>query len=131
MAERVLSWREINRSLLARQLLLERAPLTPVRAVERLGGLQTQYAPSGYVGLWSRLEDFHRDDLTDALIGRRIVLRDRRIAVPERKRPCHDHAPNQEQISSTRHCGDHCPVSLLFFRIAEDYRRVSLSLIFG
>ncbi len=73
MAERVLSWREINRALLARQLLLERAPLTPARAVERLGGLQTQYAPSAYVGLWSRLEHFHRDDLTDALTGRRIV----------------------------------------------------------
>lgn len=73
MAERVLSWAELNRALLARQLLLERVPLTPVQAVERVGGLQTQYAPSAYVGLWSRLQGFHRDDLTDALTSRRIV----------------------------------------------------------
>ncbi len=73
MAERVLSWQELNRALLARQLLLERAPLTPVEAVERVGGLQTQYAPSAYVGLWSRLAGFRRDDLTDALMRRRIV----------------------------------------------------------
>ena len=50
-----LSWAELNRAVLARQLLLERAALDPVEAVERVGGLQTQYAPSAYVGLWSRL----------------------------------------------------------------------------
>ncbi|MCU1627461.1 MAG: hypothetical protein JWP64_2410 [Pseudonocardia sp.] len=55
MVERVLSWGELNRALLARQLLLERSELAPAKAVERVGGLQTQYAPSGYVGLWSRL----------------------------------------------------------------------------
>jgi hypothetical protein len=49
MGERVLTPRELNRALLARQLLLD--------------GLQTHYAPSGYVGLWSRLESFARDDL--------------------------------------------------------------------
>jgi hypothetical protein len=48
--ERVLSWGELNRALLARQLLLERAELAPAKAVERVGGLQTQYAPSGYGG---------------------------------------------------------------------------------
>jgi len=73
VAERVLSWQELNRAVLARQLLLERAPLTPVQAVERLGGLQTQYAPSAYVGLWPRLAGFRRPDLTDALTDRRIV----------------------------------------------------------
>ncbi|MFC5952371.1 winged helix DNA-binding domain-containing protein [Pseudonocardia lutea] len=73
MGERVLSWGELNRALLARQLLLERARIGPVRAVERVGGLQTQYAPSGYVGLWSRLRDFRREHLTEALTGRRIV----------------------------------------------------------
>ncbi|MCE3555299.1 winged helix DNA-binding domain-containing protein [Pseudonocardia sp. RS11V-5] len=73
MGERVLSWGELNRALLARQLLLERARTAPVRAVERVGGLQTQYAPSGYVGLWSRLRDFRPEDLTAALSRRRIV----------------------------------------------------------
>ena len=36
-------------------------------AIERVGGLQTQYAPTAYIGLWSRLENFRRDDLTRAL----------------------------------------------------------------
>jgi len=40
----------LNRALLARQLLLERASLPIEDAVEQVGGLQTQYAPSGYVG---------------------------------------------------------------------------------
>jgi len=43
------------------------------RAIERVGGLQTQYAPSAYVGLWSRLEGFARDDLTQALERKRVI----------------------------------------------------------
>jgi hypothetical protein len=50
----VLTTRELNRALLARQLLLERAALPPDRALAALCGLQTQHAPSGYLGLWSR-----------------------------------------------------------------------------
>jgi hypothetical protein len=65
--------RALNRALLARQLLLERSELPLTRALERVGGLQTQYAPSGYVGLWSRLRDFRREDLTDALERRDAV----------------------------------------------------------
>ncbi len=45
-AERVLTRRELNRALLARQLLLERAETTIPRALERIGGIQAQYAPS-------------------------------------------------------------------------------------
>ena len=71
--ERVLTQRELNRALLARQLLLERAKLPLPRAVERVGCLQTQYAPSGYIGLWSRVEGFERDDLTRALERRSLV----------------------------------------------------------
>jgi hypothetical protein len=73
MAERVLTTAALNRALLARQLLLERAAIPPQRAVERLAGLQTQYAPSGYVGLFARLDGFRRDVLTDALLRRRVV----------------------------------------------------------
>ncbi|HET6770762.1 MAG TPA: winged helix DNA-binding domain-containing protein, partial [Actinomycetota bacterium] len=70
---RVLSTRELNRALLGRQLLLERSTHSIPRALERLGGLQTQYAPSAYVALWSRLHNFHRDALTRALKQRRVV----------------------------------------------------------
>lgn len=73
MAERTLSTRELNRALLARQLLLERSSLPLPRALEAVGGLQTQYAPAGYVGLWSRLRSFRRDALTEALMRRTAV----------------------------------------------------------
>lgn len=73
MTERILSPRALNRALLARQLLLERSPLSIAEAVEQVGGLQTQYAPSGYVGLWTRLRDFPRDALTAALEDRTVI----------------------------------------------------------
>ena len=38
-----------------------------------MAGLQAQYAPSMYIGLWSRLEGFERDDLTRALEERSVV----------------------------------------------------------
>jgi hypothetical protein len=73
VTERVLSQRELNRALLARQLLLERAPLPLPRAVERMGGIQAQYAPSAYIGLWSRVEGFEREQLTRALERRTLI----------------------------------------------------------
>ena len=54
-------------------MLLERAPLSIPRALERMGGLQAQYAPSMYVGLSSRVEGFERDALTRALERRSVV----------------------------------------------------------
>ena len=44
-------------------MLLERARLDPVTAIERLAGMQAQYPPAPYIGLWSRLQDFRREDL--------------------------------------------------------------------
>jgi hypothetical protein len=71
--ERVLTQRELNRALLARQMLLERASVPVEAALEQVGGLQTQYAPSGYVGLWTRLADFRRSTLTELLEDRRVI----------------------------------------------------------
>jgi hypothetical protein len=70
---RTLTQAELNRALLARQLLLQRAHLAIPRALERMGGLQAQYAPAMYVGLWSRLERFERDALTRALERRSVI----------------------------------------------------------
>jgi len=70
---KVLTARHLNRALLARQLLLERARLTIPRALEQMGGLQAQYAPSMYIGLWSRVADLERDHLTKLLEQRAVV----------------------------------------------------------
>jgi DNA glycosylase AlkZ-like len=73
MTGRTITQRQLNRALLARQLLLERVAVPIEEAVEQVGGLQTQYAPSGYVGLWTRLAGFRREALTAALEDRTIV----------------------------------------------------------
>jgi DNA glycosylase AlkZ-like len=71
--QRVLSQRALNRAVLARQSLLERSALPMPELLERVGGLQAQYAPSMYVGLWSRSAGFERDALTRALEDRSVV----------------------------------------------------------
>lgn len=71
--ERTLTQPELNRALLARQLLLERADLPLPRTLERIGGIQAQYAPSMYIGLWSRVARFEREQLTEALDRRSVV----------------------------------------------------------
>jgi hypothetical protein len=73
VADRTLTERELNRALLARQLLLEPARSPLPRVLERIGGIQAQYAPSMYVGLWSRMQSFERDALTRALERRSVV----------------------------------------------------------
>ncbi len=74
MPDRTLTTRHLNRALLDRQLLLERsASLSIAATIEQVGGLQTQYSPSGYVGVWTRLAAFRRDDLTAALEGRTVI----------------------------------------------------------
>ncbi|HET8653103.1 MAG TPA: winged helix DNA-binding domain-containing protein [Gaiellaceae bacterium] len=73
MSERVLTQRELNRALLARQLLLERGRPSIPKALERIGGIQAQYAPSMYVGLWTRVDGLEREALTRALERRTVV----------------------------------------------------------
>ena len=71
--EDVLTDRQLNRSLLARQLLLERSPSPIPKVLEQMAGLQAQYAPAIYIGLWSRARDVGRDAVTGLLETRKIV----------------------------------------------------------
>ncbi len=73
MPESVLGTRALNRALLARQCLLERCDQSIEGVLESIGGLQTQYAPAGYIGLWSRMRSFERQQLTEALESRRVI----------------------------------------------------------
>jgi len=67
-----LSRRALNRALLARQLLLARADVPLPDALAQIAGIQAQYAPAMYVGVWSRL-GFERDALTRALEEREVI----------------------------------------------------------
>jgi Winged helix DNA-binding domain len=69
----ILTQRQLNRALLARQGLLERRALSLPAALDAMGTLQAQYAPSMYIGLWSRVAEFERDALTEALYERTVV----------------------------------------------------------
>jgi Winged helix DNA-binding domain len=74
LAERVLTLRELNRATLARQLLLERRRLSPRAVIERLVGMQAQWPPAPYVGIWTRTESFRREALEREL-GRGAVVK--------------------------------------------------------
>lgn len=67
MTTAVLTTRHLNRALLTRQQLLGRAYRTIPDMLAQAAGLQTQFAPAGYLGLWTRLRDFERPALTQAL----------------------------------------------------------------
>src|SRR5229473_3516759 len=69
----VLSQRVLNRTLLARQLLLSRSACSALEAIERLVAVQAQEPNWAYVGLWTRLADFRHEDLTSLLNDRRVV----------------------------------------------------------
>lgn len=73
MTEPVLTRRQLNRTTLARQLLLERADLSPLAAVEHLVGLQAQNPLDPYAALWSRLAGFTPGPLGELLESRALV----------------------------------------------------------
>jgi len=68
-----LTLRQLNRAVLDRQLLLRRADLPVVDAVEQVAGLQAQVANPPYIGMWSRLNDFKREMLMSAIEARAVV----------------------------------------------------------
>ncbi|MBT2385138.1 winged helix DNA-binding domain-containing protein [Streptomyces sp. ISL-11] len=73
----VLTVRALNRALLERQLLLRRAALPALDAVEHLVGLQAQSPMDPYYALAARLDGFDPEELSGLLASRAAV----RIAV--------------------------------------------------
>ena len=69
----VLSSRTLNRALLARQMLLERAAMPALDAIEHLVGMQAQVPSDPYFGLWSRLAGFRPPELEGLIEGRKAV----------------------------------------------------------
>jgi hypothetical protein len=71
--ENVLTLRQLNRATLARQLLLERKRLSPAAVIERLVGMQAQWPPAPYVGIWTRTTSFRREALERQLAAGAVV----------------------------------------------------------
>jgi hypothetical protein len=69
----VLSRRALNRALLARQMLLGRAAMSPADAIDRLVGMQAQVPTDPYFALWSRLQDFDAGALSALITTRKAV----------------------------------------------------------
>jgi len=63
----------LNRATLARQLLLTRARIEPLAAIEQLFALQAQLARPPFVGLWTRVAGYQRDHLHELLANRHVV----------------------------------------------------------
>jgi len=72
-ASESLSTRQLNRALLARQMLLERQKVTPLAAIERLVGMQAQVPRPPFGGLWTRLQRFEREDLVRLERDKKVV----------------------------------------------------------
>jgi hypothetical protein len=64
---------QLNRATLARQMLLAREKISTLGAIERLVAMQAQLARPPYVGLWTRVQGFKRDDLTKLFTSRKAV----------------------------------------------------------
>jgi hypothetical protein len=79
VAERTLTLRELNRATLGRQLLLERKRLSPVAVIERLVGMQAQWPPAPYVGIWTRTTSFRpaalERELASSVVVKATVMR--------------------------------------------------------
>src|SRR4029453_3617217 len=69
----VLTRRALNRPLLRRQALLERAAAPAQDMVGRLVAVQAQEPDAPYVGLWARLDGFDHDQLAGLLKDRLVV----------------------------------------------------------
>jgi uncharacterized protein YcaQ len=72
-AGKELTNRELNRALLARQMLLNRVKLPVLEAIERLVGIQAQSQNAPYLGLWSRVDAFRQEELSELLRERQAV----------------------------------------------------------
>ena len=68
-----LTARALNRTTLARQLLLQREPVSVVDALRRVVALQAQEPASPYLALWNRMAGFDAAELDRAFAAQAVV----------------------------------------------------------
>ena len=68
-----LSNRQLNRSLLARQLLLDRRQRSAASVIEHLVGMQSQVPKDPFIGLWTRIDGFDHAELDHLMLNRQVV----------------------------------------------------------
>ncbi len=69
----VLTNRQLNRSYLARQLLLERESRSAASVIEHLAGMQSQVPKDPFIGIWTRIADFDHAALDRLMLDREAV----------------------------------------------------------
>lgn len=69
----VMEVRALNRALLARQMLLSKVRLPAIDVIERLVGMQSQTPNAPYFGLWTRIEGFRQDELSELILNKVAV----------------------------------------------------------
>jgi hypothetical protein len=73
MPSDALAPRELNGALLQRPGLLARSDAPAVDMIEQVVGMQAQVPENPYLALWSRLNDFHTDELSGLIADRHAV----------------------------------------------------------
>ena len=61
-------------------MLLERANIKPLAAIEGLAGMQAQLARPPFIGLWSRIEGFRREDLLRLIERGDVIVFQRKLS---------------------------------------------------
>jgi hypothetical protein len=69
----MITQRQLNRALLARQHLLARSGMPARAMIEHLVGMQSQEPNDPYIGLWTRLDHFQPGDLGALMLDRSAV----------------------------------------------------------
>ena len=69
----VLRLRELNRTFLARQFLVDRTCMSALEVIRHLVAVQGQEPNWPYVGLWTRVTDFQKEELGGLLADRSVV----------------------------------------------------------
>lgn len=69
----VLSQRELNRALLDRQMLIQRDNISALETIKRFIGLQAQATNPPYYALWTRVENFQKEQLAELILNKQAV----------------------------------------------------------